>query len=298
MRRAMLASLALALAASSAFAADSAEWAAGLGGDYRVVPNVVYETADGHENRLDLYLPRTGAGPFPTVVYIHGGGWVGGSKESTVLNLVPYLEKGMAVVTVGYRLARASLAPAAVADCRCALRWVYTNAKEYGLDTSKIVTTGHSAGGHLSLTTGTMPKSAGFDFECTAGSPDTELNVAAVVNWYGITDVEDILSGPNQKSYAVRWLGSLADRNAVARRASPIHYVRAGLPPILTIHGDADPTVPYEHAVRLHKALDKAGVKNELATVPGGKHGGFARDENIRLYRKIFEFLARHGVVK
>ena len=285
------------LSAPAARSEDAADFAATVASSYRVLPNIVYETTNGYENRLDLYLPRTGDGPFPTLVFTHGGGWVGGSKESTVLQIVPYLARGFAVVNVEYRLARYSLAPAAIADCRCALRWVYANAKQYKFDTSKIVTTGGSAGGHLSLTTGTMPKSAGFDYECTSGSPDTELDVAAVVNWYGITDVEDLLAGPNQKSYAVRWLGSLPNREEVARRASPIHYVRKGLPPILTVHGDADPTVPYRHAVDYHQALDQHGVANELVTVPGGKHGGFTPDEYRKLYRDIFAFLEKHGVL-
>ena len=288
--------LGLLAAAPAAHAADSSDFAATLASGYRVLPNIVYETTNGYENRLDLYLPK-GNGPFPTVVFTHGGGWVGGTKEGAVLQTVPYLEKGFAVVNVEYRLARYSLAPAAIADCRCALRWVYANARQYKFDTSKIVTTGGSAGGHLSLTTGTMPKSAGFDYECTSGSPNTELDVAAVVNWYGITDVEDLLSGANQKSYAVRWLGSLPNREEVARRASPIHYVRKGLPPILTVHGDADPTVPYQHAIDYHKALDKHGVVNELVTVPGGKHGGFSPEEYRKLYKQIFTFLAKHGVI-
>ncbi len=291
-----LALFALAFAAPAARAGDAAEFASTVAGSYRVLPNIVYETTNGYENRLDLYLPK-GDGPFPTVIYTHGGGWVGGTKESTVLQLMPYLERGIAVVNVEYRLARYSLAPAAIADCRCALRWVYAHAKEYGFDTSKLITTGGSAGGHLSLTTGTMPKSAGFDYECTSGSPDTELDVAAVVNWYGITDVEDLLSGPNQKSYAVRWLGSLPNREEVARRASPIHYVRKGLPPVITIHGDADPTVPYQHALDYHKALDKAGVPNQLITVPGGKHGNFTADEYRKIYPQIFAFLEKHGVL-
>ncbi len=281
---------------STAPVVHGSDFTATLAGDYRVMPDIVYETANGYENRLDLYLPK-GDGPFPTLVFIHGGGWVGGTKESSILRLLPYLERDMAVVNVEYRLARNSLAPAAIADCRCALRWVYAHAMEYSLDTSKIVTTGNSAGGHLSLTTGTMPKSAGFDYECTSGNPNTQLDVAAVVNWYGITDVVDLLSGPNQKRYAVRWLGSLPNREDVARRASPIHYVREGLPPIITIHGDADPTVPYQHAIDYHKALNKAGVENQLVTVPGGKHGGFTSDEYRKLYKDIFAFLEKQGVL-
>ncbi len=278
-------------------AQTAADWTAHINNVYRITPDVTYSTANGYDAKLDLYLPREGDGPWPTLIFIHGGGWVGGSKEQSTLMLTPYLEMGMAVVNVEYRLARYSLAPAAVADCRCALRWVHTNAKRYGFDTSKLVVTGNSAGGHLSLTTGLMPKSAGFDYECTVGSPDTELDVAAVVNWYGITDVVDLLSGKNQKSYAVRWLGSLPNREEVAKRASPIHYIRPGLPPVLTIHGDADPTVPYQHALDLHKALDKAKVENKLVTVPGGKHGGFTREQNVNAYNEIRAFLKTHGVL-
>ena len=69
-------------------------------------------------------MPREGAAPNPTLIYIHGGGWVGGARESSWLQLLPYLDAGWSVVNVSYRLARISLAPAAVEDCRCALRWV------------------------------------------------------------------------------------------------------------------------------------------------------------------------------
>jgi acetyl esterase/lipase len=226
------------------------------------------------------------------VIYIHGGGWVGGSKEGSIFNLLPYLEMGWAVVNVQYRLARISLAPAAVEDCRCALRWVVANAKDNFFDTSKIVTTGHSAGGHLSLTTGMLPVSAGLDRECN-GIED--VPVAAVVNWYGITDVEDLLEGPNRQGYAVQWLSSLPNRNEVARRVSPIHYVRKDVPAVLTIHGDADTVVPYSHGVRLHEGLRKAGARSELLTIPGGKHGGFSAEENRKIYQTIRDFLARQG---
>ncbi len=118
-----LAALLAAFALSApAQADDVAAWTASLGGAYQVRPNIVYSTANGHKNKLDLYLPRGESGPRPTLIYIHGGGWVGGTKENSVLNLFPYLKHGMAVVNVEYRMAATSLAPAAVADCRCALR--------------------------------------------------------------------------------------------------------------------------------------------------------------------------------
>jgi acetyl esterase/lipase len=201
---------------------------------------------------------------------------------------------GLAVVNVEYRLAKVSIAPAAVEDCRCALRWVIKNAKQYNFDITRIVTTGNSAGGHLALTTGMLPDSAGLDRECY-GTED--LKVAAIVNWYGITDVVDELEGPNLKAYAVTWLGSLPDREEVARRVSPLQYVRKGLPPIITIHGDADPTVPYQHAVRLQKALNEAGVPNQLVTIPGGHHGNFSTEQNIHAFTEIFAFLKKNGLM-
>ena len=194
---------------------------------------------------------------------------------------------------MGYRLARVSLAPGAVEDTRCALRWVIRNAGRYNFDTGKIVLTGRSAGGHLSLITGMLPASSSLDRRCLGKE---ELKVAAIVNWFGITDVDDLLEGENMQSYAVTWLGSQSGRHEIARRVSPLSYVRPGLPPVLTIHGDDDSAVPYEHAVRLHKALTETGIPNQLVTIPGGKHGGFSREELLRIHVATREFLKKHGI--
>ena len=272
---------------------EAAAWTTDIANRYRVLPNITYLTANNWEAKLDLYLPRNPPGPVPTVLYIHGGGWVGGNKETSALVFLPYLEMGWGVVNVEYRLAKVSLAPAAVEDCRCALRWVIAHAKEYGFDAGRLVVTGNSAGGHLALTTGMLPAEAGLDRQCPGSE---ELKVAAIINWYGITDVADLLDGSNMRPYAVGWLGSQASREELAGWVSPMTYIRAGLPPVLSIHGDADPTVPYNHAVRLHAALEKAGVPNQLVTVPGGKHGGFSRAEMLRAYGIIREFLAKHHV--
>ena len=291
----LLAAVALAGAPSVADAqlGPTETWASHVSNEYRVAPNVTYHVANGFENQVDLYLPRNSAGPAPVLMYIHGGGWVGGSKEANVLRLLPWLERGWAVVNVQYRLGRISRAPAAVEDCLCALHWVKANADDYGFDADRIVVTGNSAGGHLALTTGMIPASSGLDLEC---QPRGDLGVAAIINWYGITDVGDLLAGANEKSYAVRWMGSLADRMDVAERVSPLTYVRSGLPPTLTIHGDADGIVPHQHAVRLHEALSGSGVSNELHTVPGGGHGGFSRDETIAIFETINRFLDQHGL--
>ena len=286
--------LVLILVPAWAQSSPTATWTAHLFGDYQVTPNITYLLANNYENKLDVYRPKNAAGPTPTVIYIHGGGWTGGTKEASILSILPYLDMGWAVVNVEYRLAKVSIAPAAVEDCRCALRWVIKNAKQYNFDITRLITTGNSAGGHLALTTGMLPDSAGLDRECY-GTED--LKVAAIVNWYGITDVVDELEGPNLKAYAVTWLGSLPNREEVARRVSPLQYVRKGLPPIITIHGDADPTVPYQHAVRLQKALNEAGVPNQLVTIPGGHHGNFTTEQNIHAFAEIFAFLKKNGLM-
>jgi acetyl esterase/lipase len=261
---------------------------------YSVVPNLTYLTANGWNGKLDVYLPRRLAGPNPTLIYIHGGGWIEGSKEDSVLFLLPYLEMGWTVINVDYRLGHIALAPAAVEDSQCALRWVIANAKKYNLDSSRLVVTGHSAGGHLALATTMVPISADLYGQC----PYTEeLKVAAIINWYGITDVGDLINGPNTKDYAVAWLGNPTNRIEIAKRVSPLNYVRPGLPPILTIHGDADTYVPYSQAVKLHEALDKVGVSHQLLTIPGGKHGGFSRAQTLQIYSTIREFLTQYNLM-
>jgi dipeptidyl aminopeptidase/acylaminoacyl peptidase len=91
-------------------------------------------------------------------------------------------------------------------------------------------------------------------------------------------------------------LGSQANREEIARRVSPLTYVRSGLPPILSIQGDADPTVPYSHSVRLQEAIEKAGVTHQLVTIPGGKHGNFTPEERTKIFVAIRDFLARNGL--
>jgi acetyl esterase/lipase len=218
---------------------------------------------------------------------------VAGTKEGSLLSLLPWMEMGWNVVNVEYRLGRVALAPAAVEDCLCALRFLNTRAKDYNIDTSRIVVTGESAGGHLSLTTGMLPAEVGLDRQC-AGAPVPR--VAAVINWFGITDVGDVIEGPNAANAAKQWMGSMPDRMEIAKRVSPLTYVRPGLPPIMTIHGDQDPVVPYQHAVRLHEALAKVGTPNQLVTIPGGRHGGFTPEERTRIYTTIREFLVKNGL--
>jgi acetyl esterase/lipase len=291
--------------AQTAASTDAATFAAEMM-RYEVHPNIVYHTANNYEAKIDVYTPapsEQASSPTPVVVVIHGGGWIAGTKEERVLEMMPYLQMGFAAVNVEYRMAPVSLAPAAVQDCRCALHWVFANAKKYNFDPNRVVLQGGSAGGHLVLLTGMLTPAAGFDHECYTGednvwsqNPGTgnDPRVAAIVNWFGIADVLDELHGPNAKGYAVAWLGDQSNPDDLAKRLSPINYVNKNNPPIITIHGDKDALVPYEQSVRLHKALDAAGVINQLVTMPGAGHGGFSYEQNQKSWAAIREFLKKN----
>lgn len=255
-----------------------------------VESNISY--APHKDTVLDVYQSKRAAGGTKRagVLVIHGGGWVDGTKESIFEILcLPYLEKGLVVVNVEYRQAAAAVAPAAVEDALTAAEWFRNNAAKYGVDKNKIIVTGGSAGGHLALMVAMAPKQAKL-------GPTGK--VAAVVNFYGITDVQDQLEGQNMRNYAVTWLpASVPDRQELARRVSPITWVRKDLPPVVTVHGDADPVVPYEHGVDLTKALRAAGNIAELIPVPRGGHGNFGPEKLAELYRQIFSFLEKRKVL-
>ena len=289
-----LAIIILAVMSSSAQTA-STTFSTEAGARYWVQPDIVYGVANNTQLKLDVWYPNENKKPTPTLVYIHGGGWIFGTKETSVLQFLPFLEKGWRVVNVEYRMASNTLAPAAVEDTRCALRWVYRNAAQWNFDTSRIVLTGHSAGGHLSLITGMLPDKTPFDNNCYG---DEKINVAAIINWFGISDVNDIIKGPNLKNYAVMWMGSQKNADEIAKSVSPLTYVRSGLPPVLTIHGDKDDVVPYSHATRLHEALEKAKVTNRLITISGGGHGQFQQADYVLAYAEIWKFLKENKIAE
>ncbi len=268
------------------------DWAAAASNLYQIYHDQQYGFESGVPLELDVWQAQAKES-VPTVVYYHGGGWMSGNRTDAVRYMMPWIVRGWNVIDVEYRLSGTALAPAAVEDARCALRWVYRNAKQFHLDTDRIIVTGDSAGGHLALMTGMLLDSDGFDNECPIDPSigDKPLKVAAIVDWYGPTDLNELIEGPKQSFYAVAWFGSEIDREAQARRVSPLNYIRPGLPPVFIVHGNEDPIVPYTESVRLHEGLDRAHVPNQLYTVQGGKHGQFGAENNIAIYRAMWNFL-------
>ena len=193
------------------------------------------------------------------------------------------------MANIEYRLSQQATAPAAVEDARCALIYLIKNAKQLNIDVNRIVVMGGSAGGHLALMAGLLADDHRFDNNCTGIN---NIKVAAIIDKYGITDVWDWAYGPNLTSRsATQWLGSKAKDEAFAKSVSPIYYVNKNSPPIFIVHGDADPTVPYQQSVELHKKLKDAGVTTEFITVPGGQHGKFEKEKNSELNKAIMNFI-------
>jgi acetyl esterase/lipase len=151
----------------------TATWAIHTANEYQMYPNVTYLTMGDTQLKMDIYRRRTATTPQPTIIYMHGGFWVAGNKEAAILNVLPWMEMGWNVVNVEYRLGPNTLAPGAVEDCFCALRYIAQQAQAmtYNVDVSRIVVTGESAGGHLALALGILPESEGFDRECAANGP-------------------------------------------------------------------------------------------------------------------------------
>lgn len=271
------------------------DWAEAASFAYGIASDNTYGVFNNTPVHLDVWSRIDTTQPTPTLMYIHGGGWVFGSKDGAANLFLSYVERGWTVVNVEYRMAGNSLASAAVEDARCALRWVYRNAATYHIDTQRIVVLGHSAGGHIALMVGMLPNGSDLDYGCPADATEPSLKVRAIVNWYGISDVTCLLQSPDVRTYALAWTGSQSQAKEFAHKLSPLTYVRPDLPPILTIQGDHDPTVPYLQSVRLQEALSTAENTTQLVTIPNGVYGSFSPEQNTEAFHTIWKFLnAQH----
>lgn len=255
--------------------------------------NVIYTQVKGWDGKMDLYLPPKDKAPSPIVINIHGGGWNKGVKESQT-GFNTFFKLGFAVSNIEYRLSQQATAPAAIEDVRCAIVYLIDHAKILNIDVNKIVIMGGSAGGHLALMGGLLGSDVRFDKNCAGLN---NIHVAAIIDKYGITDVWDWGYGKVLTSKSAKqWLGDKAGDEKFAKSVSPITYVTKNSPPVFIVHGDADPTVPYQHSVDLHKKLVDLGVKTEFITVEGGLHGKFDKEKNSEINKKITSWLIELGL--
>lgn len=249
-------------------------------------------------NTLDLFVPKSDK-PLPLIVWVHGGAWLGGSKDGGNPAL-PFLERGYAVASINYRLSQHATFPAQIQDCKEAVRFLRANAKKHNLNPDAFGAWGSSAGGHLVALLGT---SGGEKERNLPDSPHKDVSdkVQCVVDFFGPTDLTKMAaqSGPNSKidhdapdAPEAKLIGGAVQKNREkAARANPITYVDKDDPPVLMFHGDADPLVPLGQSELLRDALKKAGVECELVALKGAGHGGapFASAENRDKIAKFFE---------
>jgi acetyl esterase/lipase len=234
---------------------------------FDLTDGLLWASPGGHDLVADLYLPK-GRGPFPVVVYLHGGGWSSGDRKQLRRQAADLASRGIAGFAVEYRLAPKFKYPAALYDAKAAVRWVRSNAEKYRFDSDRIAVAGSSAGGHLAallaLTSGD-PKYEG-DVCCTGISSA----VSAVVAFNPVLDLTDMA---HRASLGLKFLGGgPTELPDVYRDASPIFHVHKTATPFLILHGTADETVPYRHAVAMTEKLKAAGDSVQLFTADGGPH--------------------------
>jgi len=245
----------------------------------------------GHERqRLDLYVAEKADAPLPVIVWVHPGAWMFGSKND-VGPALPFVQKGYAVASIGYRLSQHARFPAQIEDCKAAVRWLRANAKRYNLDPDRIGAWGASSGGHLVALLGT---SGGVkDLEGKEGPLDQSSRVQAVVDWFGPTDITKMGGGHDTPDSPEAKLigGPVQDNKQRAGRANPIAYVTKDAPPFLIMHGDKDPMVPFGQSELLVTALKKAGADVTFLPVKGAGHGGpaFSSADNLRAVEEFFD---------
>jgi acetyl esterase/lipase len=250
-----------------------------------------YVTIPHERQKLDLYLPGSEL-QTPLIIWIHGGAFMGGSKEDEGIPL-ENLEHGFAIASINYRLSQHAIFPAQVQDCKAAVRWLRAHSLEYNLDADRFIAWGPSAGGHLASFLGTTGGYSKFD---VGENLVFSSAVQGVVDYFGPTDflqmddhrtsdgmIHNIPDSPESRLVG----GWIQEHPEAVRQANPISYVSARCPPFLIVHGDCDPLVPYHQSVLLASALKKEGVPVTFFTVHGGGHGGFTDPEVAELTQRF-----------
>ena len=255
--------------------------------------NIEFSNPDGQHLQLDMARPKTGDGPFPAIVCIHGGGFRAGSRQSYDGLCIRLAQQYYVAVTVSYRLAPKYQFPAAIYDVKAAVRWLRANARQYKVDPARIGVMGGSAGGHLAQLLGVTADVK--QFEGTGGNAEQSSRVACVVNYYGPSDfTKSYGKSVDAAQVLALWLGGNLEQ---ARHkhivASPLYWVTPNAAPTLCIHGTEDKYVAHEQAVWLVDKLKASDVEAELLTLDGAGHG-FKGKEAEKAEKAMLAFFAKH----
>jgi acetyl esterase/lipase len=238
--------------------------------DIVVFHDLHYREGPSRQWRLDLALKKaTQERLRPGIVVIHGGGWLEGDKSSFASrkygvpgNIVDFAALGFVAATINYRLSGEAPFPAALEDCKCAVRWLRAHAKDYHLDPDRIGAYGNSAGGHLAMLVGMVGKEAGLEGDGPYRNQSSL--VQAVVSDSGPIDLIEQYKGGALRQVCNQFMGGPpeGERAPAYRRASPAGQISPKTPPLLLIYGVDDGQVPVETADRFALALGRAGLKD------------------------------------
>jgi acetyl esterase/lipase len=245
---------------------------------------------DASSQKMDIYFPESG-GPWPALVYVHGGSWMQGDKSEAVMLARGMSMQGYLVVSLNYRLYPAGKFPNMIEDVKCGIRSLRAHASEYNLDPNRIAAIGPSAGAHLVSLLGTSDQSAGWD---VGEYLDQSSRVQAVIAMAPVTDLTR--NFPNADIEAMRHVG-FGEDNIV--QASPITHVTADDPPFLLIHGDQDTFVPSEQSQLIYDRLVQMNVPAQLIIVKNAGHSFVAPDGSAtptvaEINQIILDFLAKY----
>ena len=255
--------------------------------------DIEYERVGDLSLKLDLHTPQA-ANP-PLIVYVHGGAWRGGSKSD--VPIAKLIEHGFAIASVDYRLSTQAPFPAQIQDIKAAIRFLRAKSELFHLNSSRIAIIGSSAGGHLAALVGVTNGNKAL--EGTIGEHLSQSSdVQCIVSLFGASNLQTILSqstefGLKMRVPALQLLlgGQPTEKPDLAKLASPVAHLDKDDPPLLLIHGDADPQMPPQQSQELAKAYEALKLPVQLIMLPGGKHGGreFYDDERTAIVAKFLD---------
>jgi len=244
---------------------------------FRKIADIEYGAEAGHKLLLDIYLPTEAEHP-PLLVYIHGGAWRSGSKNS--MPLTGLVTSGFAVASVEYRLSPVARFPAQIHDIKAAIRFLRAKQGEYGYNADRVAICGASAGGHLAELVGVTNGEPELEGE-VGGYRRQSSDVQAIVAYYGASNFLTILKQSTPHGLGVRIPalqlllgGQPEDKPELAKLASPVFHVDRDDPPLLLLHGDQDPQMPINQSHELEGKYRELGLQVEFEVVHGAAHGG------------------------
>ncbi|MBL9144268.1 MAG: alpha/beta hydrolase [Verrucomicrobiaceae bacterium] len=255
--------------------------------------DIEYSNPDNQHLQVNLARPKNTSGLLPAIVCIHGGGFRAGKRESYDKLCLTLAEHGYAAITVTYRLAPQYKFPAAVQDCKTAVRWLRAHAAEYQIDPNRIGVTGGSAGGHLAQFLGVTAGVKQFEGE---GNNDQSSAVSCVVNYYGPSDLTKSY-GKSVDAAEVLPLffgGDLSTKLKEHIIGSPLYWVTPLAAPTLCVHGTEDPYVAFEQATWIVDKLKASQVEATLMPIEGAGHGFKKPEDATRAEKALIDFFDAH----